>query len=354
MWNQAAIYRRRRRTFALAAVFALLLIIIIIASGSGGGAAKHIVAGAIALPMSAAPLTYQATAQLQQPVFASTAAPIPGKPAFSLLGGLDSSQNATAEVANVTPTRTATVGTLPVSLYAAAAVTLKNQEYIFGGAEGSAATATPEQGILSYSVLGSGTITEIAHLPSDNYGLSAAAIGGTIYLVGGDDGSATLATIVAWRPGAKAIIVKTLPVALRYAAVAAVGDKLVIAGGLMANKTASDKIFIFNTSTHTIHTLRAKLPTGLYAASGATLGTLAYVIGGQPGYEKAPVGTIYSVDPSTGKLARAGTMTTPRAEAAAVVVNNAIYLAGGLSGATAVADVGTLTVSSTAAQTKTH
>lgn len=303
------------------------------------------------LPTSSAPLTYQGIAGLQEPTLASAAAKIPGKSEFSLLGGLDSANDATGQVITVSSAGTAAVGSLPVSLYGAAAVMLGSDEYIFGGAKGTATTPTVEQGILEYTVTGAGTITEIAKLPSNNYGLSAAVIGNSAYLVGGDTGTQTLATILSWHPGGSVTTAGTLPIALRYAAVTAVGDDLVIAGGLQANGTPSKRIFIFDSTTGKVRTLHATLPRGLYAAAGATLNKLAYVIGGAYATgtgstaQVVPVNTIYSIDPTNGKLANAGPMAITLAESAAVVIGDTIYVAGGRSGGATVSDVGTLTVS---------
>ena len=57
--------------------------------------------------------------------------------------------------------------------------------------------------------------------------------------VGGYTGARWLNTIVAWRPGSPARIVATLPETLRYAAVAAVGRAIVIAGGSLENFTTT-------------------------------------------------------------------------------------------------------------------
>jgi hypothetical protein len=363
MWNQAAIYRRRRRTL-VGSVGIVVLLIVIVASAGGGGPAKRVVTGVIPLPMSVAPLTYSPADALLAPIRASAAAPIPGKTAFTLFGGLDSTSDATASVATIDTTSTTVVGTLPASLFASAAATVGHTEYLFGGAEGTASDPTPEPYMYSYDVLGSGAVDQVGELPTGNYGLSAAVIGNTVYLVGGDSGSTTLRTILAWSPhGGAPAQVATLPVALRYAAVAAVGEQIVIAGGLTATGTPSTAIYVFDPARHRLRALRAKLPVGLYAAFGATLGDLAYVVGGAeltgtaPDTAVVPLRTIYSVNPSTGQLARAGSLQYPLAEASATVIGQTIYLAGGLSDGNAVAYVGTLTApqaTKTTSTSKTH
>lgn len=356
MWNQAAVYRRRRRNLAASALLLIVLIIVVIATSGGGGAKtppkQHASTGSTSLPQSSAPLTYTRVASLAAAARASAAAPIPGSTtSFSLLGGLASSDVGTSGIGTITAHSTQIVGTLPVSLFAAAAVTIAGHEYLFGGASGSATNPVPELGILSYDPSASGPVTEIAHLPSNSYGCAAAVVGSTAYIVGGDNGRAPLNTIVSWSPGGTATVVRTLPVALRYPAVAAVDRRIVIAGGLLANNTASNAVYVYDPATKALTTLKTHLPTGIYAAAGASLGKLAYVIGGAtPGgtainLVPAPVDTIYSIDPITRRVANAGTLSDgTRAEAAAVRVGNAIFVAGGLSGNQTTNAVGMLTL----------
>jgi hypothetical protein len=357
MWNQAAIYRRRRRTFAVSVVLVLLLAIIVIASPGGGRSPKRVAKEGITLPMSAAPLSYTPAAALLAPIRASAATTIPGRTAFTLIGGLDSNDNATAGVATVTSAKTQVVGTLAASLFAAAAASVGSDEYIFGGAEGTAKVPTAEPYIYSYAVNGSGAVDQAGEFNTGIYGLGAAVVGHTVYLVGGDSGSVTLNSILAWTPTAGTAPppkrVGHLPIALRYAAVAAVDGQIVIAGGLNAVGTASNAIFVFDPANRKVRELRAKLPTGLYAACGATLGNYAYILGGAElkgtGVTASVVAldSIYSVNPVTGQLANAGSLQYPLAEASATVVGQTIYIAGGLSNGSAVAYLGMLTAPST-------
>ena len=63
----------------------------------------------------------------------------------------------------------------------------------------------------------------VGRLPQPASDVSAAAIGGTAYVVGGFTGARWLNTILAWRPVAPPRVAARLPVALRYAAVTAAG-----------------------------------------------------------------------------------------------------------------------------------
>src|SRR5439155_1411196 len=88
-----------------------------------------------------------------------------------------------------------------------------------------------------------GAAQAVGHLPAGSSDQAAAAIGRTAYIVGGYTGGRWLDTIVAWRPGGGARIVARLPHTLRYAAVTAVGNRLVIAGGSLETGAASDAVY---------------------------------------------------------------------------------------------------------------
>jgi N-acetylneuraminic acid mutarotase len=221
---------------------------------------------------------------------------------------------------------------------AAAAVDLNHQEYIIGGESGQ----TPQSTIWDYSAAGSGQVNQRGTLTDASYGIGAAVIGNSVYIVGGYTGAANLKTIFAWTPGSPPTLVGKLPVGLRYAAVAAIDNELIIAGGATATGV-SKQVYVFNPANKSVHAI-AQLPTGLEWAAAATLGDLVYVIGGEPGSGKTPVTTIYSIDP-IGKqhVANAGTLPSPLAEAAMVKVGSTIYLSGGWNGTAAVTTVLALT-----------
>jgi N-acetylneuraminic acid mutarotase len=353
MWNQAGVYRRRRRTFTVSA--ALIVLLIIIASSSGGGSptthpATHSTP-TVSVPTSSAPLTYTPATSLLAPIRVSAAAQSPTGLAILLLGGLDSAGSSTSGIATVSVTGTTITGELPASVDAAAAVELSGSVYLFGGEDDN----VPTSRIYDYEVSGDGDVNvENEELPTANDGLSAAAIGDTIYIVGGYTGTETLDTILAWKPGSVPTVVGRLKQGLRYAAVAAVHGKLIIAGGLAANGIPSKQVFVFNPAKKKLRQL-TDLPIPLYAASAVALGKLVYVIGGRPGEKMTPVTTIYSIDPSalTAQVGNAGLLPAPLAEeSAAAVGNTAIYVAGGWNGTAPVASVGTLTLAAPTSKTK--
>src|SRR5207244_2410462 len=111
-------------------------------------------------------------------------------------------------------------------------------------------------------------------LPAPSSDQAAAAIDGTAYVVGGYTGSRWLDTIVAWKPGSRAHVVAHLPHPLRYAAVTAVGNRLVIAGGSLVSGAASDAVYQYVPSSGRMF-LVGRLPEPTTHAAAATIGGIA-------------------------------------------------------------------------------
>ena len=155
-------------------------------------------------------------------------------------GGLTAADASTSNVVLVrAPGR---VSPLPLALHDATAAALGNAVYLFGGGDG----VHQLDGIIRVTP---GTPATVAHLPMPSSDQAGAAWGGAEYVVGGYTGTNWLNTIVRWRPGQPARVVGHLPEALRYAAVAAVAGRIVIAGGSTPVGTASDAVLSFDPVT---------------------------------------------------------------------------------------------------------
>ena len=98
-----------------------------------------------------------------------------------LLGGLTAADTSRTDVRIATATGDRAAGELPTALHDTAAVRLGNSVYLFGGGTGSK-TQTDE--ILRIPA-GGGPAVLVARLPAPSSDQSAAAIGGTAYVVGG-------------------------------------------------------------------------------------------------------------------------------------------------------------------------
>src|SRR5207253_1388986 len=96
------------------------------------------------------------------------------------------------------------------------------------------------------------------------------AVGDTAYIVGGYTGTKWLDTIVAWKPGGRAHVVARLPMPVRYAAVAAAGGRVVIAGGSLPSGTASRDVYSFDPRSGAVRRIGV-LPAATTHAAAAAL-----------------------------------------------------------------------------------
>ena len=217
-------------------------------------------------------------------------------PRALLLGGLTASDMSTG----AHPPRAAggrrPLGQLPTAVHDTAAVRLGRDVYVFGGGTGvgqldSIVRVDPPPARRARG-----------HLPAPSSDQAAAAIGGTAYVVGGYTGTRWLDTIVAWRPGAPPRVVAHLPVTVRYAAVTAADGEVVIAGGSLPDGTASRAVLAFLPATGRVVRL-GRLPAPTTHAAAATLGNVAYVVGGRGTNVDTPTARIVAIDPAHGESA---------------------------------------------------
>ena len=146
--------------------------------------------------------------------------------------------------------------------------------------------------------------------------------------MGGYTGTRWLDTIVAFREGGSAHVVAHLPVGVRYAAVAAVGTSIVIAGGSLADGSASRAVYRFDPARRVV-TRIASLPAATTHAAAASLGGTVFVIGGRGAALGSVSSAIVAIDPRTGRAAAAGRLKIARSDLAAVSVGHRILIAGG-------------------------
>jgi DNA-binding beta-propeller fold protein YncE len=261
---------------------------------------------------------------LADPVQDAAATPAsPGR--VLLLGGLTAADTSTDQVRVVNGHRDSAGGRLPQALHDAAAVWLHGAAYLFGGGNGVAQLDR----ILRFAP-GTSRIVASGRLPEPSSDQAAAVLGGTAYVVGGFTGTHWLDTIVAWRPGSAARVVAHLPTPLRYAAVTAADGQIVIAGGSTPNGSASDVILAYDPVRAVVHRI-GRLPQPTTHAAAASLGDLAYVIGGRGAQPGTPTSRILAVDvDARRRVWSAGTLSTPLSDlAATTLADRRILLAGG-------------------------
>ena len=341
--------RRRRRRTRLLALVAIVIVAgaigaAILRGGSKADPAALTTTGARTTAVSARTGSVpRAPTRLAEHVVGSLPAALqdPSVAALSggralLLGGLTASDQSTDEILVASARGARVIGRLPSARHDTAAVTLGRFAYVFGGG-----TATSQLDDIVRVDPTSGAATLVAHLPAASSDSTAAVIGGTAYVVGGYTGTRWLDTIVAWRPGAAAHVVAHLPATLRYAAVTAVGNQLVIAGGSLENGTASNAVLEYTPATGRVVRL-GTLPAATTHAAAATLGNVAYVIGGRGAALATRTARIVAIDLKTRRVKPFGSLRVARSDLGAATAGDHILLAGGASSAGTVATLSEL------------
>jgi YVTN family beta-propeller protein len=247
-----------------------------------------------------------------------------------LVGGLTAADTSTDEILVDDGRRARRLGLLPAAIHDTAAVRLGRSVYVFGGGNGISQLAD----VVRLDPA-SGSTAAAGRLPEPSSDQAAAAVGGTAYVVGGYTGTRWLDSIVAWRPGSPPRVAAHLPSPLRYAAVTAVGRRIVIAGGSLPDGTASAAVLSYTPGARTVERI-GRLPAPTTHAAAAALGGVAYVIGGRGATVGSATARIVAVDPLRRRIRPAGRLASPRSDLAAVADGPRILLAGGRDGTGAV------------------
>jgi YVTN family beta-propeller protein len=256
---------------------------------------------------------------------AQDAAPAPFAGGAVLLGGLTAADTSRDDIVTVSRSGSRRVGHLPTAVHDAAAVTIGPVSYLFGGGTG----VTQIDAIVRVDPR-TGAAEAVGRLPVGSSDQTGAAIGGTAYIVGGYTGTRWLDTIVAWKPGGPARVVAHLPSAVRYAAVTAVGGRLVIAGGSLPSGASTDAVYAFTPSSGRVLRI-GRLPAPTTHAAAATFGSIAYVVGGRGAIVGTPTDRIVGVDPVRRKIVAAGALSQPLSDLMAIGTPRGILVAGGRS-----------------------
>lgn len=324
--HRRAVYRRRRLVLGLvtAAVFALILVLVV----PGGWSPGH----------------------GRRPAQAAPSASARGAPV----------------VHDALPPPAVEAGLMPWSLPSPL-----SRMVVLPGAGGLliAGGLTPGQtssGAVSVLDRATGAVRPAGVLPSGVHDAAGAVIGGSDVVFGGGDSSTTAAVeVLATRDSRKSSVVATLPVPVRYPAVATLGGAIYVFGGQATGPqdSAVDLIQRVDPATHKAAVV-GHLPYPLEGAAAASLGGTVYLAGGdspsappgQPGVGTtqldgwasasgpatpglAPVADVWAFNPSTDQVTRAGTLQVPVAHAGVAVQGNTAWLIGGESGSTVVGTV---------------
>lgn len=235
-------------------------------------------------------------------------------------GGLTATGSSTTAVVVVDPRtgKVRSLAPLAAATHDAAGAVLRGAAVIFGGGQaGSVATVQRTRG--------DGRWQAAAALPRPRSDLAAVTVGGTAYLVGGYDGAAWDASVLATVDGSHFAEVTALPVPVRYPAVAATGNAIWIFGG-QARSGPTDAIQRVDPASGRAAVV-GHLRRPLTDAVALVLGGDVLLCGGRVG--GVATATVTRFDPATLAESVAGALPAPIADAAGAVVADTGYLLGG-------------------------
>ncbi len=209
-------------------------------------------------------------------------------------------------------------GPLMQATHDAAGVELGGRVLVFGGGATAATASTQIEA-------GGGTVASRA-LPQARADAGAVTIGATAYVVGGYDGSAMDAEVVSTTNGRSYRIVASLPVPVRYPALAALGPRIYVFGGLRASGRPTTAVQVVDTGRGTARVV-GHLPVPVDGASAGVLDGTIYLAGGDRG--AAPRAAIYAFKPRGSSFLRAGSLRVPVANAGSAVRDGRLWIVGG-------------------------
>ena len=333
---------RRRRTLVVASLFsAIVVIALVVTSGSGGGNGNTKARGGRtsgAHPDRPAPvpaieaglLPWKLDAALSREVV------LPGAgDSVTVVGGLTASQASSPRIFTLHTANgsTAELGRLAAGTHDAAGAELLGRNFLLGG--GTPNTVATVEGFASAASVPAPTSvtgTVVGSLPQPRSDSAAVTIGAKIYVVGGYDGSSPDPSVLSTTDGQHFKTVAALPISVRYAATAALGDRIYLFGGQQVGGLAPgapvDAIQMVDTKSGKA-TVVGHLARPLAGAVAVDLGGNIYVAGGITAGSKQAVPDVWAFDPARAAMLRAGTLPAPVAFGAAGVVGGRAWLIGG-------------------------
>lgn len=287
---------------------------------AGGPALTTEPAATIATPAaSTGGVLTVATTKLRLPTPLSRAAVIPDGSAILVAGGFTGS-GTTAAILRLAPGtgRVTRIGSLPAPVHDAAGAALGGSFLVLGGgrtvAEAIVQRVTPD-----------GSARSVGRLPGPRADLGAATIGTQVIVVGGWSGVGPDRRVLATTDGIHFRTIATLPVGVRYPAVAVLGGLLYVVGGTGTGGEVRT-IQVVDGATGRAR-VAGLLPRSLTEATAVVLGGRLFVIGGR--HAGRPLDTILELHPGGLAVTIAGRLPRPLADASAVVVAGTGYVVGG-------------------------
>lgn len=261
--------------------------------------------------------------RLAAPVSREVVVPWDGSRDLVILGGLDSSAGSSNGVDRL-DTRTGGLSPLPPLAQAthdAAGAAIGRRILVVGGGT-VAPTGTTQIESAAGTVVGKSPAKARADA-------SALMVDHTVYVVGGYDGSAMDRQVIATTDGRSYRRLDTLPVPVRYAALAAAGSRIYVFGGLLADGQPSSAVQMIQTNTGKARVI-GRLPTAVAGAAAGTLDGTIYLAGGRTA--SGPTRAIYAFESGGSGFVRVGSLPVAVANAGAAVREGQLWLVGGETG----------------------
>ena len=247
--------------------------------------------------------------------------------ALLVLGGLHgpSPGSSTTQVLTVDATTGAAQIDAPLALatHDAAATDVDGAILVFGGGESTTVSAVQRWATSGAHVVG--------HLPQPRSDIVAAAVDGHSYVLGGFDGANPTADVLETDDGITFHVAATLPVPVRYPALAVVGSTIYLIGGQSVTGRSGDGPPVTDVQAVDLSTGSAQvvsqLPGALTEAEAFVVRGAVFVAGGVRGgiVQRG----VFRLDPASGALTLVASLPEPRADAGVAQIGETTYLVGG-------------------------
>lgn len=258
--------------------------------------------------------------QLPAPLSREVVLPGTGIRSLVVLGGLGADRSSTDGVGELNLRTGALSQHQPLvqATHDAAGAELGSRVLVVGGGTTAATASTQiERG---------GRMVASSALPQARADAGAVTMGATAYVVGGYDGSAMNREVVSTTNGRSFRKVASLPVPVRYPALAALGSRIYVFGGLGASGHPTAAVQVVDTRRRTARVV-GNLPVPVDGASAGVLDGTIYIAGGDRG--ASPRAAIYAFKPRGSSFLRAGSLQVPVANAGSAVRDGRLWIVGG-------------------------
>ena len=239
-----------------------------------------------------------------------------------VIGGADRNDVSTDQVVllNFRTGSASTAGTLTEPLHDAAAATLGSRTLVFGG--GASTTLDTVQELVR-----GGRARPVGQLTASLSDLSAVGVGGAVYLLGGYDGQSPADSVLRTTDGRSLEGGRDAAYGVRYTAVAAVDGHVYAFGGELGTGADTSEIQEYDPASGRTR-IAGRLPQPVSHAAAVVLDDTIYLLGGRR--NGAASDQILRFDPARGATVRAGHLASPVFDAAAGTVSGVGYLVGGI------------------------